>query len=132
MRFRSRTATTWFLAGLLALISGLGEGLHLIPGCGHPVEFSGVSIWVGSGKPETADCLHQPSPGVGDQSDDSVPYYGEDDCPICRVSGQAQLPAAVIGFCLVLPIAHGMLPTGRQCLQADTVQAFHARAPPIA
>ena len=50
MRLPARATITWLLAGLLALVSGVGEGLHMIPGCGHAVELPGGVLLLGVGE----------------------------------------------------------------------------------
>ena len=38
MPANSRRITTWLFVLLFALLSALGEGLHLVPGCGHFID----------------------------------------------------------------------------------------------
>ena len=132
MRFPTRTTISWFLVGLLALVSGVGEGFHLIPGSGHVVELPGGYLFVGLVKPKSTFCLDNPSPSVGCPQGESPPCYDEDECPICRLSGQGQSFAEGICLLPVLPVADD-LPAIAPCVShADTPLPFDARAPPVA
>jgi hypothetical protein len=64
MRSPTRAAITWVLVGLFAVIAGIGEGFHLVPGCGHAVELPGGYLLVGLADPETPAFPYAPSPGV--------------------------------------------------------------------
>ena len=132
MRFSSRAATTWFLAGLFGVVAGMGEGLHLIPGCGHAVELPHGYLFVGLAKPKSTARPDDPSPAVGRPQGGSPSCYDEGDCPICRLSGQGKVIAAGVSFPLVLPIADHLPAIALQASPARAPQPFDARAPPIA
>ena len=42
-----RTTITWFCILSFAAISGIGEGLHFLPGCGHAVSAGTGYVWMG-------------------------------------------------------------------------------------
>ena len=132
MRSFARAAITWLVIGLLALISSLGEALHLIPGCGHAVEFPGGYVLFGLDRPTPTDFSDDSAPRVRQPSNDSPPCYDENDCPICRLSGQDKLTTAGIGSCLALAFVHGLSPIAVEASRARVFRAFHARAPPFA
>jgi hypothetical protein len=132
MRSFARTAITWFVIGLLALISSLGEALHLIPGCGHAVEFPGGYVLFGLDRPAPADYPDDSAPRFRQPGDNLPPCYDEDDCPICRLSGQGKQTTAGIDTCLVLPFAHGLPPIVVEASRAGVFRPFRARAPPFA
>lgn len=131
MRFPTRATITWLLAGLFALTAGVGEGWHLVPGCGHAVELPGGYVFVGLASPKSTSFPDAGSPGVGRSQDDSPPCCDEDECPICRLSGQGKLRAEAVGFCLGFAVLHGVPPTPPEISQARTRQPFDPRAPPI-
>jgi len=132
MRSFARAAITWLVIVILALIASLGEALHLIPGCGHAVEFPGGYVLFGLDRPDATDSPDDSAPGVRRPGNDSPPCYDEDDCPICRLFGQDKLTSAGIGFCLALPSAYGLPPIAVEASRARVFRAFHARAPPFA
>jgi len=131
MRFPTRATISWLLAGLLALVAGVGEGWHLIPGCGHAVEMPGGYVLVGVATPRSICCPDAGSPGVRRPQGDSVPCYDEDECPTCRLCSQGKLRAEVAGFCPALAVLHAVPATPPETSQARTRQPFDARAPPI-
>jgi hypothetical protein len=126
----SRRTTSWLFVALFALLSALGEGLHLVPGCGHLVDFAQGVLPVGLRRPAT---LLPP-----DHGNQQLERFGLDFfqvlqpgmCPICNFVAQAKQSAETVGIesCRV-PLA--LLPS----LDSDDVtpnhwHAFHARAPP--
>jgi hypothetical protein len=131
MRLPARATITWLLAGLFALVSGIDEGWHFIPGCGHAVELPGRYIFVGLSSLKTAFPLDARSPGVRRSQGDSIPCYDEDECPICRLCGQGKSAAETARFCLVVAVLHAVPATPPQISQAQARQPFDARAPPI-
>ena len=132
MRSFARAAITWLVIGLLALISSLGEALHLIPGCGHAVEFPGGYVLFGLDRPNPTDSTDDSAPRFRQPGDDLPPRYDEADCPICRLSGQDKPTIAGFDFCLVLPFAHGLSLIVVEDSRARVFRPFHARAPPFA
>jgi len=127
-----RAQTTWFVAALFCLVSAVGEGIHLIPGCGHAVELPGGCLLIGLAKPPMAAFWDGRWPGVRQADGGSPPCYDEDECAICRLCGQGKLPASGVDFRLVLPIPCGWLPISFQAPQSRSFGLFHARAPPRA
>jgi len=131
MRFPTRATISWLLAGLLALVFGVGEGWHFIPGCGHAFDLPGECVFVGRASPKTAFSRDAGSPGVVRSESDSVPCYDEDECPICHLCAQGKLRAEAAGFCPALAALHRVPVVAPRIAQPRSRQAFDARAPPI-
>jgi hypothetical protein len=131
MHLCARATISWLLAGIFALASGVGEGWHLIPGCGHAVELPGGYLFLGVTGPESACSPDTGPPAVRRPQGDSIPCYDEDECPICRVSGQGKLRTYAPGLWLVLAVLHAVPATPPPISQARARQPFDARAPPL-
>ena len=125
-----RTTISILLAAGLALIAGMGEGLHLLPGCGHAVECS-ESGWLFLLDGECqADPLPSRGPGFRERTSSGNRILDEADCLICRVLGKCPF-----GFCPMELEIGTPLPSIPFCFARPVVCApprasFSARAPP--
>jgi hypothetical protein len=120
----------WILIAILAIVTGVGEGLHCIPGCGHGVEVGNRILLLGISLPE-----HKQStdgrPGFERPDGQDIPVYDEDLCGICSAIGQSCTSADCVQFVLVMPLVHD-LPAVVLCnAPAAAVRFFQARAPPL-
>jgi len=129
----SRSTTTWILTAFFAAAVGLGEGWHLVPGNGHLVELpGGYCVCVGITLPRAAPPAQDDVPTVDSGQRKSVPVEDEDDCPICRLSGQGQLQAEAADFVSATSGGRDRAVVAECALCEHVVSPFHARAPPCA
>ncbi len=124
-----RRTAAWTLAALLAIIAGVGEGLHFIPGLGHAV-LVGERVLVLGETPATPSLGPPISPccecssGTG-----SLPVLGEDDCPVCQILGASFAPAAPPPLLAVDVVARDTL-AGLPVAATPAPALYQARAPP--
>jgi len=130
MRSSNRAAITWLLIGIFAVPAGMGEGLHLIPGCGHAVELPGAYFLVGVARSEWA--AGDPLPAVRHRQADSRLCYDEGECPICQLSGQGQWTGGAARPVPLVPLVSRLQAITFQFTPACALQPFDARAPPVA
>jgi len=130
MFVNSRRLTTWLIVGLFALPSALGEGLHLVPGCGHFVDFARGVLPVGFRRPVTPLPVDDGNQRLERFGLDSLRVFQPGMCPICNFVAQAKRPAETVRIesCRVLLALLPSLDSGDVTL--DHSHAFHARAPP--
>lgn len=122
---------TWSLIIALTIISGVGEGLHFIPGCGHGIEVGDRVLLVGIDFAGYGTPISD-RPCVERFDDHGIPMWDEDDCPICSLLAQCFSPAGLAQFILVMPFAHD-LPAAVICtVPSSTLRLCQARAPPLA
>lgn len=131
MHHPTHASIIWFLAALFSLLSAVGEGWHSIPGCGHAVELPGNYLLVGATCQKGAFPVGVRSPGVESPRGNSLPCYGEDECPICRVLGQNSLRVEVAGFRPVFTTLDAVSAISLQILRVQSWWPFGARAPPF-
>ena len=133
-----KNLTIWTAVVSFAAASLVGEGLHLLPGCGHD---HGVS----SGQCHHGVCTCQSQHravgcGVAEQHEEAVGggfpaghFTGDEDaCPICRFIAQAKAPAAnadAAPAAMPVPDEPVSAPVLRVLLFA---RSFDARGPPLA
>jgi len=131
----SKKLVAWSLIIALAIISGAGEGLHCIPGCGHSIDVGGRVLFVGMDLTGYGYSYSTPNGDrlcVARSEDYGVPTWDEDDCPICSLLGQYSTSAGFVQFVLVVPFAHD-LPLEAVCTApSPTSRLCQARAPPLA
>jgi hypothetical protein len=127
----ARVTISWFLTATVALVSAVGEGWHLIPGCGHAVELPEGYILLGLPQPKTTFSLGDRSSGIASSPCNSLPCYGEDECPICRTFGQDGSKIEPANFWMVVTVLGTVsaIAVPGSCPQPR--QPFDARAPPI-
>ena len=132
MRIPARAKLTWLLAAVLTVISGAGEGLHLLPGCGHAVEIPGGLLYLGIDRPAEPLSSGDGSPTCGSPEGDSPPILDEDECAICSVCAKSPSHAGVVQFAFVLPVAQSLPEVAPGDIYIRTAESFDARAPPAA
>ncbi|MBN1910513.1 MAG: hypothetical protein JW818_12285 [Pirellulales bacterium] len=115
---------------LLAIVWGVGDGLHWLPGLGHGVPVGNTVLWLGIEFPETCRS-DDGKPRVEGAQDDEIPIYGEAECPICSVTGHRYTSAATVSFNHVEWLAQELPPAVLPVLPDPICHAFHARAPPL-
>lgn len=115
----------------MAMIAGLGEGLHYIPGCGHGILVGNRIFLLGISMPAfnhlTDGREHLERPRTTD-----IPIYDEDQCAICSTAGQISIKADFFQLVLVMPVVHDLPAIVLHDTLATTVFFFRARAPPLA
>jgi len=126
----SKKPITWSLILALTMISGVGEGLHLIPGCGHGIEVGdrvlllGIRIaWPGTPISDR--------PCVERSDVPSIPMWDEDDCPICSLLAQCPSLTSHVQFFLVMPLTHDVAPAAACDAPSPSLRVRWARAPPL-
>ena len=115
---------------MLAIVAGVGEGLHFVPGCGHGVRVGDMVLLLGISLPEG----QQPSDGrphVERPEGQDIPIYDEDQCAICSAVGQSCISADSAQFILVMPLVHDLPAVVLRDARAATARLFQARAPPL-
>ena len=126
-----RKPIAWFLIASMAMVAGLGEGLHYIPGCGHgpPAgnRFFLLGINSSAASHPTDDGQHLERPQSAD-----IPIYDENQCAICSAVGQRSIKADFFQFISVTPLVHDLPAVVLHDAPAATVFSFQARAPPLA
>jgi hypothetical protein len=116
--------TGWLAAGLFAAVSVFGQGMHLLPGVGHPAQ-EGYALHAG------CSC-HGGHGGEAVESHEGDSCSDPDDCAICRWYSQAKVvtpPSAVERSPEVAAISPCHVPSFH-CLEAPG--PYEARAPPSA
>lgn len=114
----------------IAIVGGVSEGLHHIPGCGHGVEVGNRVFLLAISLPEHT----QPTDGrprVERPVGQDIPIYDEDLCPICSVVGQSCTSGDCVQFVLVMPLVHDLPAIVLDDAPAATVRLFQVRAPPL-
>ncbi|MBN1590073.1 MAG: hypothetical protein JW888_11200 [Pirellulales bacterium] len=115
---------------LLAIISGVGEGLHWIPGCGHGVLVGNGVLFLGISAPDFPQPVDG-CPRVERPQDRDVPIYDEDQCSICSVVGQICMSGGSVQVVLFVPLIEE-LPAVVLCdAPAAIPLPLRARAPPL-
>ncbi len=120
----------WLLIAGLAIVAAVGEGLHLIPGCGHGVEVGNGVLLLGISLPED----QQPSDGrplVKRPDAQDIPIYDEDLCAICSVVGQSRTCGDCARIMLVIPLVHDLPRVVLGNAPTPTPRLFSIRAPPL-
>ena len=131
MRVPSRSITTWILAAFFSAAVGLGEGWHFVPGNGHLVEVPGGScVCVGITLPRAALLDQGDVPTVDSGRQRAVPVEDEDDCPICRISGQGQLQAEAVDFASAISGGRERAVVADSAFCEHVISPFNARGPP--
>lgn len=130
MTIAVRKFVAYVLIALLAIISGIGEGLHWIPGCGHGVAIGDAVLLLGISVPD----VPRPDDGrtcIGDREGPRIPVYDEDQCAICSAVGQnctsVDSPPAI----LVLQLMQELAPVVHTIAPAIPARSFQARDPPL-
>jgi hypothetical protein len=127
----SRSLITWLLAAWFAVLVGVNDGWHMVPGNGHWVETpSGDGLYVGLRERVRTCEIPSEEGAFDDDGSDPEPWKTEDDCDICRLSGQDKLPRVSLDCPLPHLAAPHVLTIVRPIFWICIPQAFRARAPP--
>ena len=121
----------WFLIATLAIVAGVGEGLHWIPGCGHGVEVGNSILLLGISAPEDTS----PADGrshVERPADRDIPICDEDLCSICSAVARDCTSADGVQFVFVMPFVHEVSAVAPCDAPTATARLFQSRAPPLA
>ena len=130
MPVNARHTAIWLIALFFAFVSALGEGLHLVPGCGHYVEMSWGFLAVGVRPPPS------PSPSDGRKrveqpSRGPVRVLQRGQCPICSVVAQVKQSAKNQRIESSTKFVTLLAPRDSANSARGETQAFRARAPPV-
>lgn len=130
MPFTARRTAIGLIALFFGLVSALGEGLHLFPGCGHYLETRWGILAIGV-RPAVA-----PSPFEGGErlkrpTRDSVPVLQPGQCPICSVIAQVKQSAKSQSVDLFTRLVTYLAPGATANSTCDEARPFRARAPPV-
>jgi len=126
----SRATTTWALALGFLLVTGVGEGWHLVPGNGHFIALPGGCLCVGIE-------LSASDPGWSGRGSvltgaarNPIRRADESDCLICRLLGQGQSRAEGSDWAAAAPFRQDVRPLACPALSAPILAPFRPRAPP--
>ncbi|MBN2216435.1 MAG: hypothetical protein JW719_03565 [Pirellulales bacterium] len=120
------------MIALLAIISGVGEGLHWIPGCGHGVWVGDSVVWLGVDVP-AAQCPTDGRPGMDRPSSSrDIPIYDEDQCAICSAVARSCATVDSAPLVLAAPLVQDLSPAPSCILHTANVRPAQARSPPLA
>ena len=122
--------TVWLVVVLYATTVCAAEGLHLLPGCGHAVQYPGgwLSCDASVGDHHAGKCLHDAV--VGRAMGPLHSAHDADGCPICKLG---LLPvyggssAALVSAELILSNAIRLSEPG---ISHNVGSSFLSRAPP--
>lgn len=127
----SQSLITWLVTAWFAVLVGVNEGWHMVPGNGHWVETpSGDGVYVGGRERERTSEIPGQEGAFDDDDSDPEPWKTEDDCDICRLSGQDKLPRVSLDCPLPRLADPRVLTIVRPLFGICIPQAFRARAPP--
>ena len=129
---RLKRFVVWSLAALLSLVAGMGEGLHLMPGCGHGIEVGNGVLWVGCfGFENSRPTKDRDEPGVTVPGKPAPPIQSEEACPICSKLGEHfTLPSPIpVGF--VARLQSEVPVVVLRDVPVETAGVIQARAPPL-
>ena len=124
---RGKRKTTWLAIVLYVTTVCAGEGLHLLPGCGHAVQLPGG--WRLSWDALVGD-QHASHDVLGHAMDPSHSAHDADGCPICKLG---LLP--VYGGSTAAPISTKLILSNAIRLSEPKIShsvgsSFLSRAPP--
>ena len=132
MHVPTRVTTTWVLAALFALATGVDQGWHFVPGNGHLVEVPGGYVGVGITLCRAYPSLSGGEPALDNPEREAFPRAHEGDCAICRLSGQGQSRAETVHFVPAIPFGQDLPATTFSGPCEPIRPPFQARAPPPA
>ncbi len=116
----------WFFAAVFAAITGVGEGLHMLPGMGHAIRLPDGS-YLGLAREGAKE---DPTDRVQPPTDPVLPLIDSDQCPICNhlslISPTAQAVSIVAAPVWVADLPVCDRPAPRPCV----AEVFRARGPP--
>jgi hypothetical protein len=128
----------WIVLAVFSATSLLGQGLHLLTGCGdlagHLLANRSCSTHVDC----RGCCQRKPHDASAGNSDDSggAAWVGasqghSDDCLICRFLAQGKLTSYSHAFLESAPLRPQLQPAAPSILMADAIRPYSARAPPV-
>jgi hypothetical protein len=118
---------------MLGLVAGTGEGLHLIPGCGHGVEVGSVVLWVGGCSFENSRPTNDnDEPGVRVPGKPAPPIQTEEACAICSKLGKHFTLSSPIGIGFIARLQSEVPVVVLRDVPVETAGMIQARAPPLA
>jgi hypothetical protein len=127
---KTRPTITWFFIVSFAAISGLGEGLHFLPGCGHAVSAGNTYVWLGAivrgmrlGGSDGITRIERPNKNRS-------PIPPAEQCPICQHFSFVSSVVTGVVFVAVSAVVQALPPSDCPLPPPTTVQPFQARAPP--
>ncbi|MBN2021451.1 MAG: hypothetical protein JW809_01535 [Pirellulales bacterium] len=130
MSLTIRRATACVLIVLLGIISGVGEGLHWIPGCGHGVPVGDTIVLLGIEAPD-APRPADDHPRVERPRGEDIPIFGEDQCAICSAVGQTYSSFDVVPWSPAAQPVGDLPSVAVWFLPTPSLGRFQARAPPV-
>jgi len=120
----------WLLIATLAIVAGVCEGVHFIPGCGHGVQIGDMVLLLGISLPDgeapTDGQSHVEYPDGPD-----IPVYDEDLCAICSAVGQTYSSVGPVQLVLAMPLVDELSAVVPAHLDVEPRRPFQARAPPL-
>jgi hypothetical protein len=130
-------SAAWLLVALVAIVGGVGEGLHLIPGLGHGIIVGNQVLVHGEGLADfggaqSGSCSESRPPCCGEPDGlEGVVLLDEDDCPICQILSKTfapgdGAPAVSLAVCAEQLTAEGI------GVEAAPPAIYQARVPPRA
>jgi len=128
MRTHAYKATAWLLIAILAIVAGVGEALHWIPGCGHGVPVGNRIVLLGIALPG-AEAPTDGLPHV-DRQGQSIPVYDEDQCAICSAVASRFSKSAPVQLILAMPLVHELPALVFYEADSEAPRSFQIRAPP--
>jgi hypothetical protein len=131
MRSSTRTTVTWFLAALFAAVSGAGEGLHFLPGCGHATAVPGGLLYFGVAKRQWTASVDWGGALVGRQAGQGPLIRAEDECAICTHVARGQALGQAVHSPMTLPLLEYLPAVVIPAFSGGLGGRYRARAPPI-
>lgn len=131
-----KALVVWLLIALIAIVGGMGEGLHSLPGCGHALRVGNRTVLLGVELPESrrvagrAEVAEGPR-AHGPHDEPDIPVYDEDLCPICSSVGKVYFSTNGVQFVLTIPLIQLPPVTFHRDVNNTRGRLFQARAPPV-
>ena len=127
---RGKRKTAWLVIVLYATTVCAGEGLHLLPGCGHAVPLPGGRLsWDTSvGDHHASKCLHDDvlSHAMGP----SHSVHDADSCPICKLGLLASYGGSTVAPLSAKLILSNAIRLSEPKVSRSVGSSFLSRAPP--
>ena len=126
-----RNLIAWLLLAMFATVASVGEGLHLLPGCGHATWDLGRLFVLGG----EFNCCGEYAPCEGesqwhDPVTNDIPILSEDECVICSVLAQCQSLSSAAQLVCAVPF-EDRVPVLAPCdISVAPAELYEARAPP--
>jgi hypothetical protein len=130
MLSKTRATITWFCLLSFAAISGLGEGFHFLPGCGHAVSAGNTNVWMGAIDPGMRLGSSDGTTRIERPLKSRSPITTAEQCPICQHFSFASSVASAVVFVAVSTAVQTLPATTCPQPPPTTAGPFQARAPP--